>query len=151
MKISPFRGLPALFAFTLAGLTACVQESPPILDEEEGAVRTEESIEALCDSASHCCPVTESCAGLTDAELLARSSNPQRFGTCYWHDQSACPGCACPFYLKNTQLPPPSGFDGGTGCLPSQQAVLKELRRLCASGQCGCEFGAVIEPPLSPL
>jgi hypothetical protein len=91
--------------------------------------------------------VTLDCAGLicdcesmSDAELLAAAmalpDGPFGIGTCYFHDQ--CPGCACPFYVKVSYFPDPSGYDGGTGCLHSIDDVIQVLRDLCASGTCCC-------------
>jgi hypothetical protein len=85
-----------------------------------------------------------SCAEMTDDELWAAAFlDPNRkphslLGTCYFHDASSCPTCACPFYVKVSYFPSPSGFDGGTGCLFTRQEVLTALRKLCSEGQCGC-------------
>jgi hypothetical protein len=93
---------------------------------------------APCDSR------VRSCAEMTDDELWAAAflnpaNNPaSNLGTCYFHDDSTCPTCACPFYVKLSYLPPPSGYDGGTGCLFDRAEVIKVLRQLCAQGQCGC-------------
>lgn len=81
---------------------------------------------------------------MTDDELWAAaflnpSANPaSHLGTCYFHDDSTCPTCACPFYVKISYLPPPSGYDNGTGCLFTREDVLKALREACSQGQCGC-------------
>lgn len=91
-----------------------------------------------------CDSLVRNCADMTDDELWAAafldtSRNPHSLlGTCYFHDNSSCPTCACPFYVKLSYLPPPSGYDGGTGCLFSKADVLATLRHLCSTGQCGC-------------
>jgi hypothetical protein len=93
---------------------------------------------------SPCDSLVRSCADMTDDELFAAaflntSRNPHSLlGTCYFHDDSACPTCACPFYVKLSYLPSPSGYDGGTGCLQTREEVLAVLRHLCSTGQCGC-------------
>ncbi|EYF02434.1 hypothetical protein [Chondromyces apiculatus] len=145
MKTSRFLGVPALLALALTSFAACTQQDlPPIVDEEEeaGVEATGDAVDAVCDTGTQCCPVTAACAALTDANLLAMSNiGKQQLGTCYWHDNSNCPTCACPFYLKNAKYPWPSGYNGvGTGCLSSQAQVLQNLRSLCAAGECGCDF-----------
>jgi hypothetical protein len=91
-----------------------------------------------------CDTLVRRCAEMTDDELWAAAfldpnRNPHSLlGTCYFHDDSNCPTCACPFYVKISYLPPPSGYDNGTGCLQTREEVLAVLRRLCVEGQCGC-------------
>jgi hypothetical protein len=91
-----------------------------------------------------CDTLVRRCAEMTDDELWAAAfldpnRNPHSLlGTCYFHDDSSCPTCACPFYVKISYLPPPSGYDNGTGCLQTREEVLAVLRRLCVEGQCGC-------------
>ena len=68
-------------------------------------------------------------------------------GTCYVHDQSTCPNCACYDYVKLSYLPNPKGWDGGTGCMglvgsisPAQSHIdaANKVKELCMQGACCC-------------
>jgi hypothetical protein len=68
-------------------------------------------------------------------------------GTCYVHDKTSCPDCACWDYVKVTYKPQPKGWDGGTGCMgstgtttqaQSRQRAADKLKELCESGACCC-------------
>lgn len=100
----------------------------------------------VCEQRPSCCEGEwdEDC----DAELLELTrggglSSRRPVGRCYWHDREACPGCACPMYLKRRETfgtgsePGVSlGYDGGTGCLRKLAPLLVELKWMCAKGYC---------------
>ena len=88
-----------------------------------------------------CGDLTRQCAEMTDDELYAAAvltSTGASLGTCYVYDAGSCTSCACPYYVKLSWEDGSKGYDGGTGCLHSQQDVIAVLRSLCATGQCGC-------------
>jgi hypothetical protein len=90
-------------------------------------------------SGTACCNLIDACESKTDEGLLAATQLGTSLGMCYWHDDGpACPDCACPYYLKLANLPSPSGFDGGTGCLQSREELIAALRQACADGRCCC-------------
>jgi hypothetical protein len=68
-------------------------------------------------------------------------------GTCYVHDKSSCPNCACWDYVKLSYKENPKGWDGGTGCMGLTSATSRgdsfnlaaaKLKELCESGACCC-------------
>jgi hypothetical protein len=89
---------------------------------------------ALCQESPRCCQDwTDGCDGaLLRAAYMTTNSTPTT-GRCYYHDRSACPTCACPYYVKVDAI----GFDGGTGCLDSREATIVTLLDACATGRCG--------------
>ena len=89
---------------------------------------------ALCQESPRCCQDwTDGCDGaLLRAAYMTTNSTPTT-GRCYYHDRSACPTCACPYYVKVDAI----GFDGGTGCLDSREATIATLLDACATGRCG--------------
>ncbi len=99
-------------------------------------------------SAAACCALSGGCAGMSDADILAKALNnspgstTSNFGSCYFHDQTNCPGCACPFYVKVSYYGGAKGYDGGTGCLNDLHQVATVLRQLCEDGVCCCPRAA---------
>lgn len=89
---------------------------------------------ALCQESPRCCQDwTDGCDGaLLRAAYMTTDSTPTT-GRCYYHDRSACPTCACPYYVKVDAI----GFDGGTGCLDSREATIATLLDACSTGRCG--------------
>lgn len=92
-----------------------------------------------------CAELQRQCDTMSDSELQARAfrgTNPETgLGMCYFHTRVGCPNCACEFYVKLSNLPFPSGYDGGTGCLfpPADMSdVLQLLREQCRAGNCCC-------------
>jgi hypothetical protein len=93
-------------------------------------------------SEAACCALSGGCAGMTDQDILSRAfnngSNKTNFGSCYFHDQSTCPTCACKYYVKVSYYGGQMGYDGGTGCLNDINQVAATLRQLCEDGVCCC-------------
>lgn len=89
---------------------------------------------ALCQESPRCCQDwTDGCDGaLLRAAYMTTDASPTT-GRCYYHDRSACPTCACPYYVKVDGV----GFDGGTGCLDSREATIATLLAACGAGRCG--------------
>jgi hypothetical protein len=98
-------------------------------------------------SEAACCALSSGCAGMSDQEILSRAfnngSNHTSFGSCYFHDRTNCPDCACPFYVKVSYYGGQKGYDGGTGCLNDEKQVAAALRQLCEDGVCCCPRAAV--------
>lgn len=69
---------------------------------------------------------------LLAAAYMGPGDQPET-GHCYYHDRKSCPDCSCDFYVKANQ----EGFDGGTGCLYSTDAVRDALLGVCAEQRCG--------------
>ena len=99
---------------------------------------------AQATGAQDCCSLVGACAGMKDNEILAAAflpaqGVPTHLGMCYYHDRSTCPNCSFEFYVKESYLPPPSGYDGGNGGVSGTLAdVARILRQLCQSGACCC-------------
>ena len=95
-------------------------------------------------SEAACCALSGGCAGMSDADILMKALNnspgstTSNFGSCYFHDRTNCPECACPFYVKVSYYGGAKGFDGGTGCLNDLHQVATVLRQLCEDGVCCC-------------
>lgn len=80
-------------------------------------------------------------------------------GTCYVHDRSTCPNCACYDYVKLSYLENPKGWDGGTGCMgvegfitpqQSHADAAAKIKQLCESGACCCPQVEAKPCPLNP-
>lgn len=94
---------------------------------------------AVCARDPACCsgPWDERCDDLLmdAARLTDRLSGG--VGRCYYHDREICPDCACEYYLKvGDAKANAAGFDGGTGCLRSREALLATLKGQCATAVC---------------
>jgi hypothetical protein len=95
-------------------------------------------------SEAACCALSGGCAGMTDQQILDKALNnspgstSSNFGSCYFHDRTNCPDCACKYYIKVSYYGGDKGFDGGTGCLDDIQQVIAHLRQLCEDGVCCC-------------
>lgn len=101
---------------------------------------------AAATGAQNCCSLISNCAAMTDSQLLSAAflsspGAPTHLGMCYYHDKSTCPSCFDDYYVKISTMPPPGGFDGGTGGLPLGSTltdVARTLRQLCDTGACCC-------------
>jgi hypothetical protein len=99
---------------------------------------------AMAGAGTECCNLIGACSELTDQQILDAALMPPgggatALGMCYYHER--CTGCAQDFYVKLSNLPAPSGYDGGTGGLPfgsTPADVVKVLRNLCEAGACCC-------------
>ncbi len=98
---------------------------------------------ATATGAQDCCNLISNCAAMTDSQLLTAAflsgpGAPTHLGMCYYHDRSSCPSCFNDYYVKISTMPPPSGFNGGTGGLSTLTDVVRTLRQLCENGSCCC-------------
>lgn len=101
----------------------------------------------VCESMPSCCE--EQWDDACDRKLLELTRLPmagismQNVGRCYWHDREFCADCACPAYVKRTEVfahgstPGVSlGYDGGSGCVRSPTVLLENIHWMCVQGFC---------------
>lgn len=98
--------------------------------------------QAVCGHKAACCLEAwdSTCDDLLVEVAMLRddeSKTSSRLGRCYVHDQSACPQCACPYYIKVVQASGESvGYDYGTGCVQDRASLISELKAFCMTARC---------------
>ncbi|HJX27135.1 MAG TPA: hypothetical protein VJ885_04430 [Thermoanaerobaculia bacterium] len=99
-----------------------------------------------CEELKQACK-DSSAEDVYDVALYSGPGTQLYLGTCYVHDNSECPNCACWNYVKLSYLPNPKGWDGGTGCIgytssaseiDSYLQAAARIKQLCEEGACCC-------------
>ena len=95
--------------------------------------------DAVCAEDPACCAGTwdARCDELLLSAARLRDNFSGGVGRCYYHDRETCPQCACEYYLKVGDTKAGSiGYDAGTGCLKSREALIATLKGQCAEAVC---------------
>lgn len=91
---------------------------------------------------SSCQQLIDDCKGAPAEDIYAAALLPQAFGfgvgTCYAHDATTCPDCACSDYVKLSYKDGQKGWNGGTGCMASRALAAAKIKELCEAGACCC-------------